>query len=310
MATEDNEHGIGHILQSLAANLAIAIAKGIAAFFTGSGALLAETLHSFADCANQLLLLVGVRHAKQPPSDDHPFGHAAALYFWSFLVALLLFSGGGLFSVYEGVHHWQHPEPVERPWVGFAILGFSLALEGWSTWGNIRDIRARKGPRTFWRYLRESKDSDLIVVFGENSAAVAGLLFAAISLGLAVVTGDGRWDAAGSVAIGLVLIGVAIFLAIEIASLLIGERADAELHAAVEHAASTDPRIRKAYRIQSVQRGPGEALVALKIELDPNLTTTEIVLLINAFEARVRSQRPDCRWLFVEPDVAPQAMNG
>src|SRR4051794_13705239 len=202
-----------HILQSLTVNALIAIAKGVAAFFTGSGAMLAETIHSFADCGNQLLLLLGVKQARRAPDPSHPLGYGRALYFWSFIVALLLFSGGGLYSIYEGFHKLAHPEPVERVWLGVAILGFSLLLEGWSTVGNVLELRKRAAGRPFLRFLRETKDSDLVVIFGENSAAVLGLTLALASLGIASATGDGRWDAAGSLAIGAVLVAVAIFLA-------------------------------------------------------------------------------------------------
>jgi cation diffusion facilitator family transporter len=299
--------GIGHIVQSLAVNLIIAVGKGVAAWLTGSGAMFAETLHSFADCGNQILLLVGVRRARQPATDSHPLGYGTELYFWSFLVALLLFSGGGLFSIYEGMHAWSEPEPVGRVSVGLGMLGFAFALEGWSTVGNVREINRRRGTVGFLQYLRDTKDSDLIVVFGENAAAVIGLVFAAVALGVSAWTGDGRWDALGSVAIGMVLVGVALFLAVEIKSLLVGERADPELHHAINRAVAADPRMRSVYRILTIQRGPGEVLVALKVHLDDGLGTAEIVKVINEFEARLRADRPDCRWLFVEPDVAPPA---
>src|SRR5262249_44042233 len=162
----------------------IAVFKGVAAFYTGSGALLAETIHSFADCANQLLLLLGVRQAAQKPDALHPLGYGRSLYFWSFIVALLLFSGGGMFSIYEGIHKLQHAERVENVWVGVAILAFSLLLEGWSAISNIRELNKRRGRVPFFKYLRDTKDSDLIVVFGENGAASLGLIFALAALGL------------------------------------------------------------------------------------------------------------------------------
>src|ERR1044071_5194649 len=192
----------GEIIKSLAVNVIIAVSKGVAAVLTGSGAMLAETLHSFADCGNQLLLLQGVRATRRPPDRAHPFGYGRAMYFYSFIVALLLFFGGGVFSVYEGVHKLEHPEPVEDTGIALIILLVSIALEGWSTLGNIRAMNQRRGSLGFYRYLRETKDSDLIVVFGENSAAVLGLLFAIAALGLAHETADSRWDAIGSIAIG------------------------------------------------------------------------------------------------------------
>ncbi|HSN28524.1 MAG TPA: cation transporter, partial [Kofleriaceae bacterium] len=167
----------GEILKSLAVNVVIACAKGVAAFLSGSGAMLAETLHSFADCGNQLLLLRGVRSARRPADPSHPLGYGRTLYFYSFIVALLLFFGGGVFSINEGVEKVLHPEHVESITVALAILLFSLLLEGWSCYGNIREINKRRGDKPFVRYLRDTKDSDLIVVFGENSAAVLGLLF-------------------------------------------------------------------------------------------------------------------------------------
>src|SRR5215468_5653095 len=182
----------GEILKSLAVNVIIAASKGVAAFITGSGAMLAETLHSFADCGNQLLLLQGVRATRRPPDRAHPFGYGRAMYFYSFIVALLLF-GGGVFSIYEGVRKLEHPEPVEDAGVALIILVVSIALEGWSTIGNIRTMNQRRGSTAFFRYLRATKDSDLIVVFGENSAAVLGLACAMAALGLAQATGDGRW---------------------------------------------------------------------------------------------------------------------
>jgi cation diffusion facilitator family transporter len=187
-----------HIKQSLFVNLAIATAKGVAAAFTGSGALLAETIHSAADCGNQVLLLLGVNQSKRPPDARHPLGYGRALYFWSFMVALLLFSGGGVFSIYEGIHKISHPEPVEKAWLGLLILGFSILLEGYATFSNIKEANVRRKGKPFFQYLRETKDSDFVVVMGENSAATAGLLFAIIALFVASATGDSRWDAAGS----------------------------------------------------------------------------------------------------------------
>ena len=292
-----------HIIQSLLANLGIVVAKGIAAAFTGSGAMLAETIHSFADCGNQLLLLMGVKRAAAPPDPSHPLGYGRNLYFWSFMVALLLFVGGGVFSVYEGIHKIGEPEPVENLAVGLVVLGISLALEGWSTLSNIREINKRRGPKGFFRYLVDTKDSDLIVVFGENSAAVLGLGFAFAAMLLASATGDGRWDGAGSLLIGLVLIGVAVFLAVEVKSLLVGESADPGVEAAARAAAGEDPRITRVLNCITVQQGPGEVLVAIKIAVDEAIAVNELCRLINELEVRLRSARPDARWVFVEPDI-------
>ncbi len=292
----------GEVLKSLAVNAVIATSKGIAAAITGSGAMLAETLHSFADCGNQLLLLLGIRQSKKPADAKHPLGYGRSMYFWSFIVALLLFAGGGMFSIYEGVHKIQHPEPVGDITIAMIILGLSIALEGWSTYGNIKLMNARRGSTPFFRYMRETKDSDLIVVFGENSAAVLGLVLAAIFIIISKLTNDGRWDAVGSLAIGIVLVGVATFLAREVKSLLVGEGADPLVLAAAEKLVEDDPNVEKMIRILSIQQGPGEIVVAMKLKFKDGLTTKELVTAINAFEAELEKRVPEVKWSFIEPD--------
>lgn len=296
-------HATSHIVQSLVVNLLIAGSKGAAAVLTGSGAMLAEALHSGADCGNQVLLLVGVRQSRRAPDASHPLGYGRALYFWSFMVALLLFSGGGVFSIYEGLHKVRHPEPVERVWIGLVILGVSLVLEGGATLSNVREIGKRRAGKPFFRYLRETKDSDLVVVFGENVAATIGLAFALVALALASVTGDGRWDGAGSVVIGVVLVAVAIFLAIEVQSLLLGESADREIDQAARKIAGDHPQLERILEVITVQQGPGEVLAALKVRFSPQLTSDAISKAINDFEASLRAARPEVRWLFIEPDL-------
>jgi cation diffusion facilitator family transporter len=297
------DHATSHILQSLFVNLAISVGKLIAAIVSGSGSMLAETLHSFADCGNQLLLLLGVKRARRPADADHPLGYGAALYFWSFLVSLLLFSGGGLFSLYEGVHKLHEPEPVGDIRLAMAILVGSLLLEGWSLASNVRELNARRGTTPFFRYLKQTKDSDLIVVFGENAAAVLGLGIAAAALLTAAATGDGRWDAIGSLGIGVVLVVVAVFLAVEIKSLLVGERADPEVEIAAQAIAELDPDIVEILTILTVQKGPGEVLVACKVRLRDGLDTAGVVAAINRFEQALHDRRPEVRWSFVEPDI-------
>lgn len=291
------------IFQSLAVNVVIALAKGVAAVFTGSGAMLAETLHSAADCSNQLLLLLGVKASAKPPDESHPLGYGRDLYFWSFVVALLLFSGGGVFSIYEGVHKLSHPEPVENVWLGLGILLFSICLEGWATWGNLKEMKKRRGSTPLFKYLERTKDSDLIILFGENSAAVLGLLVAIASLLLAWWTGNGMYDSIGSILIGVVLICVAVFLAKEVKSLLIGESADPTVADAVKAAVGEKhPNIEAVLRLITVQQGPGEVLVAMKVRVKSGLTTEQVVDSINAFEQAVHDHAPEIRWCFVEPD--------
>lgn len=292
-----------HIIQSLAVNFVIAAAKGVAALLTGSGSMIAETLHSFADCGNQILLLLGVRKSRQAPTAAHPLGFGRVLYFWSFMVALLLFSGGGVFSIYESIHKLRHPEPVGDLRLAMAILVFSLVLEGWATYKNVVELNVRRKGRPFLRFLSDSKDSDLVVVFGENAAAVLGLAVALVAICLAAWTGDGTWDAVGSLLIGVVLIGVALFLAIEVKSLIVGEAADPELAAAVHASAAEDPRITHVLHLITVQQGPGEVIVAAKMGFQLSLTLVEIAAAINEFETRLRARCPEARWCFIEPDV-------
>jgi cation diffusion facilitator family transporter len=299
----ESEHGTGHIIQSLLVNVAIAAVKAVAAYFTKSGSMLAEALHSFSDCGNQILLLVGVRQARKPADEKHPFGYGRAIYFWSFMVAMMLFLGGGVFSVYEGVHKIISPEAVERVWLGVGILFVSLLLEGTALLSNIRELNKRRGKKAFMQYLKDTTDSDLVVVFGENSAAVLGLTFAIAALGLASATGDGRWDGIGSVAIGLVLVGVAIFLATEVSSLLLGEAADPEINDVARELAKDFQEMEQVLNVLTMQQGPGEVLVHIKIAFAATLTIEEVCRAINTFEERIRKARPEVKWVFVEPDI-------
>ncbi len=299
MSTESN----GQILQSLAGNTFIACIKGVAAFMTGSGSMAAETVHSFADCGNQVLLLLGVRQTQRPADRLHPMGYGRALYFWSFMVAMLLFSGGGVFSMYEGLHKIVNPEPLEHVGIGVGILAVSLLIEGGSTLSNVREMNRRRGGKPFLQYLRDTKDSDLIVVFGENSAASLGLVLAGAAMLIAAYTGDPRWDGGGSVAIGLVLVGVAVFLAREVQSLLVGESADEEIMEVVRRAATEHPHILEILNLVTIQQGPNEVMVAVKVHITPTLTVREACDVINTFEQTVRTQCPEVEWLFVEPDM-------
>lgn len=292
-----------HIIQSLLVNAAIAAAKSVAAVLTGSGALLAEAIHSGADCTNQLLLLLGVKRAARPADAAYPLGYGRSVYFWSFVVAQLLFTGGGVFSIYEGIHKLRAHEPVELVWVGLSILGFSLLLEGAATISNMRELNRRRRAVPFFRYLRETKDSGLVVIFGENSAATLGLVAAIGALVLAWITGDPHWDAYGSIAIGVILVGVAIFLAIEVQSLLMGERADPAIEQAARELAQENPDIVEILRMITLQQGPGEVMFAAKLRVNHALTAEGVCATINAFEVAMKQRCPEVRWSFVEPDV-------
>lgn len=292
-----------HIIQSLITNTIIAIAKFAGAIFTGSGSMLAEAIHSSADCGNQLLLLRGVKEGKKPPDALHPLGYGRNVYFWSFMVALLLFTGGGVFSIYEGIHKLtEEPHPLENVGWAVGILAFALLLESRATWGNIKEFNVRRGSKPFFSYLRETKDSDLVVVFGENAAAVLGLAIALLAVGYAMVTGDTRADAIGSLLVGLVLVAVAVFLAIEVKSLLVGECADPEISAAVKEIAQGGP-FSDIHECITMQQGPGEVVVAVKVRCDPQMPASALSAAINDFEKALRARRPEAKFVFVEPDL-------
>ena len=216
------------IFYALGANLAIAVAKTGAAIATGSSAMLAEAIHSYADSGNQGLLLWGMRQAKRPPSPDYPLGWGKAVFFWSFIVALVLFSIGGLFSVYEGWHKLAHPEDLRYPWVAVGILVFGLIAETVSLRACLHEVNKVRNDRTLWRWFRESRQSELVVILGEDIAALLGLAFALVAILATMLTGNPVWDAVGSMAIGVLLIVVAIGIGNEIMALLIGQSAAPE----------------------------------------------------------------------------------
>jgi cation diffusion facilitator family transporter len=289
------------ILYALGANLGIFVAKAVAAVLTGSGAMLAEAVHSLADCGNQGLLLFGMKRAKRPPTPDYPLGYGKEVYFWSFLVALMLFSVGGAFSVYEGIHKIFQPEPIERPVVGVAVLVFSLALEWWSLRACLQEIDKTRGSITLWRWFRDSRDSEMIVVFGEQVASIAGLAAALLAVAVTLATGNPLYDAIGTVAIGVLLIVVAVFVAIEVKALLIGQSVDADKRVAIRAFLENRPEVRKVHNVITLQLGP-DVMVATKACFDPALPSPELVRQVNTVEAALRAQFPDVRWSFFEPD--------
>lgn len=292
------------ILGSLVANVGIAAAKGVAAFFTGSGAMLAEAIHSSADCMNQILLLIGTRQAQTPPDERHPMGYGRAAYFWSFLVALMIFFGGGVLSIREGVHKVQVPDPVEHVWVGFAVLGVSLVLEGAAMVQAIVELNKKRGATPFFSHLGDTTDVDLVVLFAENAAAVVGLVFAMAALGLAATTGDARWDGYGSITIGALLTVVAWFLAREVKSLLEGERADPAIERVFREEAARDERLGEVLRVLTIQQGPSQVMLAAKLKVRDGVASQDLVTAINELEARTKGRCPEVIWQFIEPDSA------
>ena len=288
------------VLQALAANAAIFIAKLGAALLTRSGSMLAEAVHSLADCGNQGLLLLGLRQARRPPSPDYPLGWGKALYFWSFLVALLLFSVGGMFSIAEGLHKLTDPQPLRWPWLAVAVLVFGLVAESFSMAGALAAINTTRGRRSLWRWFRDSRQSELIVVFGEDLAALLGLALALLAVLATLLTGDPRWDALGSMAVGVLLVAVALFIAVEVKALLIGQSVEPELRAALRGFIAARPEVLRVFSLITLQLGP-DVMLAVKAEMAPG---ADPVAAINAVERDLKARFPVVRWSFFEPDVA------
>ena len=291
------------ILFALGANFLIALAKTGGAIFTGSSSMLAEAIHSYADCANQGLLLWGMREGRRRPSPDHPLGHGKAIYFWSFIVALMLFSMGGLFSIYEGAHKLQSTTPVANAWVAIAILVFGIAAESVSLWGCLREVNKDRGRQGLWRWFRSSRQSELLVVFAEDIAALGGLTLALVFISLAHVTGSPAWDAAGSICIGVLLVLVAVLVGVQVKKLLIGQSVEARvLERMRAHLASND-EVETVYNLLTQQLGPG-VMVAVKAKMRPAPSAQALVESINRVEQGFRDAFPQVQWLFFEPDLA------
>jgi cation diffusion facilitator family transporter len=291
------------IFFALGANAAIAAAKLFAALHTGSNSMLAEAVHSFADCGNQGLLLVGLKRAKRPPSPDYPLGYGKAIYFWSFIVALILFSMGGLFSIYEGIHKLESHEGLESPWIAVGILEFSIVMELVSLFGCLREVNKARGKKGLWRWFRETRQSELIVVLGEDVAALAGLALALIAVLLAIYTGDPVYDAAGSIAIGVLLVGVAVGIGVEIKGLLIGQGVEPDVKQAMQDYLEGRAEVGRVFNILTLQLG-SEIMVAAKVQMREAAAAADLVADINRCEAGLRAAFPQVKWVFFEPDVA------
>ncbi|MDH4164879.1 MAG: cation diffusion facilitator family transporter [Gammaproteobacteria bacterium] len=290
------------ILYAFLANFGIAITKTGAAIHTNSGSMLAEAIHSYADCANQALLFLGLKQAEKPATRDHPLGFGKATYFWSFVVALLLFSMGGLFSIYEGWHKLHAPEPLNRVWIALSVLAVAIVLETGSLLGALREIRKIRRGRRFGEWLEHTRNAELVVVLGEDIAALAGLVIAFVFLTLALVTGDTRWDAAGSIVIGTVLILVAAFIAVRIQSLLIGKSAEPRLEQNIRGIINRDPAIEELLNTITLQMGP-KVVLAAKVKMRAGLSIEEAVAHLNELEVEIKQLHPEVGWCFVEPDV-------
>lgn len=292
---------IRSILYALFANSAIAVAKFAAAFYTGSSAMLAEAIHSVADSCNQLLLLLGMKQSKKPPDDEHPLGYGRSIYFWSFLVAVILFSLGGMFSLYEGFHKLAHPEPLKQPMIAVSVLVFAIVAEGLSLWGCMRAVNKERGLRAIPLWFRESRSSELLVVFGEDVAALLGLVLALVAVLAAAITGNPVYDAIGTIIIGGLLIIVAVLLAIEVKALLIGQGVEKHVKEEMQKFLLERTEIDELYSFLSLQMGP-DAMIAVKARMRPTGSENELINAINRVERDFRQTFPLTTWLFFEPD--------
>lgn len=291
------------VIAALLANLGIAVSKFVAFLVTGSSAMLAESVHSVADTGNQGLLLFGGRRARREADAQHPFGHGGERYFWAFVVALVLFSLGSLFALYEGYEKVAHPHPVETPVVAVVVLVVALGLEGLSFRTAVREAQPLRAGQSWVAYVRRSKAPELPVVLLEDLAALVGLSLALGGVLLAAATGDARWDGVGSLAIGALLGAVAAVLAVEMKSLLIGEAAAPDSVRRIEAALVDGTRITRVIHLRTMHLGPDELLVAAKVGVAPGLDLAAVAAAIDDAEARVRAEVPIARPMYLEPDL-------
>jgi cation diffusion facilitator family transporter len=290
------------VLAAFAGNLAIAVTKAIAAYVTGSGALIAETAHSIADSVNQILLYVGIRRSVRPPSERHPLGHGKERYFWALIVALFLFFGGGIFSMYEAYDRFVHPHELGTVWVGFLVLGLSMIFESFSLSVAVREVRhaANEDGVPVRRFLQQLRDPALRTVLYEDSAALAGLLVAIVGLGLTVLTGDHRFDALASAVIGVILIYVAYQLAWSARGLIVGEAPPEEVLDELRAALASEPGIDKIVDLRAVQMGTKQLLVLARVSVLDDIPAGDAERLLARLRDRLRREHPEVMDSYVE----------
>jgi cation diffusion facilitator family transporter len=298
------------VVAALAANLGIAVTKFIAYLLTGSSAMLAESVHSVADSSNQGLLLLGGRRARRTADDAHPFGYGRERYIYAFIVAIVLFSIGGLFALYEAWHKWSDPHPITSwHWVPIVVLVAAIAMESFSFRTAIVESNHVRGDQSWVSFVRNAKAPELPVVLLEDLGALVGLFLALVGVGLTLITGDGRWDAAGTAAIGVLLVVIAFILAVETRSLLLGESASAA-HLAAIRGALLGTGVISVIHLRTLHVGPEELLVAAKIEVPVATTAAEVAAAIDAAERRVRAAVPIATLIYLEPDLRHAASFG
>ena len=303
MSGKEVGHGesTGAILAAFVANMGIAATKLVGFLITGSSSLLAESIHSVADSSNQGLLFLGGKRAQRPATDLHPFGFGRSRYFWSFVVAIVLFSAGGLFALYEGWHKVNHPEEITSPAVAIVILVLALGFESFALRTAIRHAKPFRDERGWLAFIRRSRSPELPVLLVEDSAAITGLAFALLGVVLAVVTGEPVFDGIGTLAIGALLVAVGIFLAVEMQSLLLGEAAVEEQQAAIREAADGVPEIERIVHLLTQHLSPDDLLVAMKVDFSPGLSAADAGRIVDECEARIRAAVPIATRIYVEP---------
>ncbi len=295
--------GTKAIIAAFLANLGIAITKFVAWFFSGSSSMLAEGVHSVADSGNQLLLLLGGRKAKKAADAEHPFGYGRERYVYAFVVAIILFSVGGVFSIYEGIEKLTHPHPLENAWLPILVLCIAIVLEGFSLRTAVKESNQVRGKQSWVQFVRRAKQPELPVVLLEDVAALLGLVLALTGVGLTILTGDNLWDGIGTIAIGVLLVAVAIILGIETKSLLVGEGAEPEVVAKILAALNGHPQVEAVIHMKTLYLGPDELLVGAKIAVATGLRAADLATAIDTVEADIRKAVPAARIIYLEPDI-------
>ena len=297
------EGGLKAVIAALIANLGIAVSKFIAFIFTGSSSMLSEAIHSVADSGNQILLLIGNKRASKPADERHPFGYGRRRFVYGFIVAIVLFLVGGLFSLYEGFHKWQHPEPLSDWWIAVLVLVVAIGLETYSFRTAMREANKARGKRSLFGFVKAARQPELPVILLEDAGALAGLVFALFGVSAAVLTGDGRFDALGAMAVGTLLVVSAVFLAIEMTAMLVGESALPEEVTAIRAALESSSGVERVIHLRTMHVGPDELLVAAKIAISHSDTGAAIAADIDGAEVALRAAVPTARYIFLEPDL-------
>ncbi len=297
------EGGTRAVIAALLANTGIAITKFIAAGISGSASMLAEGVHSTADAGNQVLLLVGGRRAKKAADEEHPFGYGRERYVFAFVVAIILFSVGGMFSLYEGIHKLESHEELNLPWIPLIVLTVAIVLESFSLRTAVIEANKARGKESMISFIRHAKQPELPVILLEDIAALLGLVFAFIGVSLSLLTGNVVWDAIGTIAIGVLLVGVAVILGIETQSLLVGEGASKSDVARIRQAFADHPKVEAIIHMKTLYLGPDEMMVAAKIAVPKTTKATEVAKIINEVELAVRETVPVARVIYIEPDI-------